>query len=84
MKLPATEVAENTSKEAVLDHSNSVFVVVLGLYWQLFTNYKHPDGFIDMVAFDNTHFVVVVAVVLTRHLRSEWGLIGEGVGFGLL
>ena len=40
-----------------------------------FSNYRHPDGFIDVVACDNTHFVVVLAVILTRHVRLTWGLI---------
>ena len=66
-------MAEKTSKEAVLDHSNSMFVVVLRLYRQLLADCQCEDGFIDMMAFDNTHFVVVLAVVLTRCVRSAWG-----------
>ena len=75
-KLQAVEVAEKTPKEAILDHSNGKFVVILRLYWQFSANCRHPDSFIDVVAFDNTHFVVVVTVVLTRHVWSAWGLTG--------
>ena len=57
MALLAMEVAEKTSVEAVLDHSNRmliVFVVFLWLYSQFFANCRCPDSFIDVVAFDNT------------------------------
>ena len=63
---------------AVLDHSNGVFLVVLELCWQFFTNCRHPNSFIhvDKVAFNNTHFLVEPVVVLTHHVQSEWALIG--------
>ena len=71
MKLQAVEVAKKSSKEAVLDHSNGVFivfVVILGSYRQFSADYRRPNSFIDMVAFDNTHFLVGLAVVLTHHV----------------
>ena len=74
------EVAEKNSKEAIFNHSNSVFIVfviVLGLYWQFFANCRHPDSSTNVVVFDTT-------VVLTRHVRSAWALIGKGRRFGLL
>ena len=58
------KVAEKSSNEAVLDHSNGMFIVVLRLYQLFFAHCRHPDGFTDVVAFDNTHCVVVAALVL--------------------
>ena len=47
-----------------------------------FDNCGHPDGFIDVVAFDNTHFLIVPVVVPAA--QSAWVLIGEDGDFGLL
>ena len=78
-KLQSAEIAEKTSKEAILDHSDGVFivfVVILGLYRQLFVNCRRPDSLVGMLAFDSIHFLLVLAVVLTAHVRSAWTLIG--------
>ena len=41
-----------------------------------FANCSHPDSIINVVAFDNNHFLVVPVVVLSRHVQLARALFG--------
>ena len=75
-----------TDNLPILDHSNGMFIVFIAelrLYQQLFANCRHQESYIDVMAFNNSHFLVALGVVLIRQVQMAWGLIGEGGGLGL-